>query len=84
MDNKQLEQATMKTLRNTLMGAISDIRNGNATAQEGVAIAKIGNVLVSSYRADIEAVKVVNDLKEHLVFPYLRDAEKQLPSNLLL
>lgn len=64
MESKEVQKNTMKSLRNALMDTIYDIRNGKMEHKEGLAVAKLGNTMVQSYRADIEAVKTANELKE--------------------
>ena len=77
--NEDLQTNTLATLRNQLMHTISSIRNGNMTSQDGVAVAKIGNVVVETYKTEIEAVRVADSLKDRNVG--YRNALTAIPEN---
>jgi len=62
-----VQDNTMTSLRNALMKSIIDIRNGNMNAQDGIAIAKLGNTVVETYKTEIEAVRTANSLKDRNV-----------------
>ena len=64
MENTEVQETTMRSLRSAIMGTIFGIKNGDIPHEDGLAVAKLGNTMIQSYRADIEAVKVANDLKE--------------------
>lgn len=64
MENKEVQETTMRSLRSAIMGTILGVKNGSIAHEDGLAVAKLGNTMVQSYRADIEAVRVANDLKE--------------------
>ncbi len=55
---------TLRTLRGFLFDEIIKIRKGEAIINESMAISKLSSQVINSYKAEIEAVKVANELKD--------------------
>lgn len=62
--NEEVKENSLNTLRNAMFNSIMDVRNGNMEAREAEAVAKIGHQIVESYKVEIEAVKVMNDVRD--------------------
>ena len=55
---------TLKSLRNILFKELSDLRNGESEPQQSIAVSKLCSQVIASYKTEIDAVKVANDLKD--------------------
>lgn len=64
MENNKIAENSLKTLRGFLFDEIIKIREGKAINQESIAISKLSSQIINSYKAEIEAVKAANELKD--------------------
>ena len=54
---------SLKTLRTYLFEEIIKIRDGSAVEKESIALSKISSQIINSYNTEINALKVINELK---------------------
>ena len=54
---------SLKTLRGYLFDEIIKIREGAAIEKESLALSKISSQIINSYNTEINALKVINELK---------------------
>ena len=55
---------SLNTLRGFLFEEIVKLREGTAVVSESIAISKLSSQIIGSYKVEIEAVKVANELKD--------------------
>ena len=55
---------TLKSLRSVLFRELTDLRNGDSEASQSIAVSKLSSQIINSYKVEIEAVKVANELKD--------------------
>lgn len=58
------KENSLKQLRVYLFEEILKLREGTSVEKEAIALTKLSGQIISSYNTEIEALKVVNDLKE--------------------
>lgn len=64
MEKEVVKDNSLKTLRKFMFDEMVKIRSGNADITESNAIAKLAGRVIETYKTEIEAVKVANDLKD--------------------
>ena len=62
-DTKKVENS-LNTLRTMMFEEMIALRDGDRTPNESIAVAKLGSQIISSYKVEVDAVKVANDLKQ--------------------
>lgn len=55
---------SLKQLRVYLFEEIIKIREGSAVEKESIALSKLASQVINSYNTEIDALKVVNELKD--------------------
>ncbi len=58
------DKNSLQTLRGFLFEEIVKLRKGEAVVQESIALSKLSSQVINSYKVEIEAVKVANELKD--------------------
>ena len=58
------KENSLKQLRVYLFEEILKLREGTSVEKEAIALTKLSGQIISSYNTEIEALKVVNDLKD--------------------
>lgn len=61
--SNEVKKNSLQTLRGYLFDEIIKIREGNAVEKESIALAKLSSQIINSYDVEIQALKVVNELK---------------------
>jgi len=54
----------LNTLRTALFKSIMGVRNGEMSANDANAVAKLSHQVIESYKTEIKAVEVANSLKD--------------------
>lgn len=60
----QVMDNSLKQLRVYLFEEIIKVRKGEAVEKESIAIAKLSSQIINSYNVEVQALKVVNELKD--------------------
>lgn len=61
--SNEVKENSLKTLRVYLFEEIIKIRKGEAVEKESIALAKLSSQIINSYAVEVQALKVVNELK---------------------
>ena len=61
---QQKADNTMGTLRKLLFEQMISLRNGDSDASEAIGMSKLAHQVIDSYKTEIEAVRVANELKD--------------------
>lgn len=59
-----VKENSLRTLRCYLFDEIIKLREGTAVEKESIALAKLSTQIINSYNTEIEALKVIDGLKE--------------------
>lgn len=60
----EVRENSLKTLRGYLFDEIIKLREGTAVEKESIALAKLSSQIINSFNTEIDALKVVNELKD--------------------
>ena len=60
----EVRENSLKTLRGYLFDEIIKLREGTAVEKESLALSKLSSQIINSYNVEINALKVVNELKD--------------------
>lgn len=60
----EVRENSLKTLRGYLFEEIIKLREGTAVEKESIALSKLSSQIINSYNVEINALKVVNELKD--------------------
>lgn len=55
---------TLKSLRTILFRELIDLRNDEVEGNHAIAVAKVASQITTTYKVEVEAVKVANELKD--------------------
>ena len=61
---EEVKSNSLGTLRRFMFEEMINLREGKTTTQEAIAMSKLANQVVNSFKVEIEAVKAANDLKD--------------------
>lgn len=64
MKQQEVQDNSLTTLRNALFKSIFDVRNGDMNANDAQAIAKLSHQAIETYKTEIKAVEVADNLKD--------------------
>ena len=67
LTEQKIADNSLGTLRKIMFEQMLSLRSGETDAQEAIAMSKMAHQITQSYKVEIEAVKVANELKDRNV-----------------
>ena len=64
MERRTVPGNTLKTLRGALFRELQDLRNDKVDAQHANAVSKVSGQIIASYKVELDAVAIANNLKD--------------------